>query len=276
MGKFTNYFLLLVGLLCGTISETSWAKQVDLRPLQTPVKDQENRDTCAYFAVAALVESALKSHTGQDFDLSEEFEIFRHKVLFPWRPEVEFGNTYQLLLNLTNGYSFYQEQELPYQKSSPDFTKPLSQEQLDLYDLRQKEVPRVDFRSLKARILTQMWVRKSWSDIFMQELDAKRPVVVTLKVSIPHIDDRKGTFTFDPKIDADCAAGKIACGGHAVLLVGYDDVQKVFIFKNSWGAKWGQQGYGYVHFDHVNDYSDQPLSAYFDKLSGPMVRVTTP
>ena len=32
-------------------------------------------------------------------------------------------------------------------------------------------------------------------------------------------------------------------GGHAVLAVGYDDASQRFIVRNSWGPKWGQQGY---------------------------------
>ncbi len=32
-------------------------------------------------------------------------------------------------------------------------------------------------------------------------------------------------------------------GGHAVLLVGYDDREEYFILKNSWGAEWGEDGY---------------------------------
>jgi C1A family cysteine protease len=32
-------------------------------------------------------------------------------------------------------------------------------------------------------------------------------------------------------------------GGHAVLVVGYDDATKRFLIRNSWGADWGRQGY---------------------------------
>jgi C1A family cysteine protease len=32
-------------------------------------------------------------------------------------------------------------------------------------------------------------------------------------------------------------------GGHAVCAVGYDDQQKRFIVRNSWGKSWGKQGY---------------------------------
>jgi len=38
-------------------------------------------------------------------------------------------------------------------------------------------------------------------------------------------------------------------GGHAVLIVGYDDNKSVFKFKNSWGTSWGDKGYGYLPYD---------------------------
>lgn len=40
-------------------------------------------------------------------------------------------------------------------------------------------------------------------------------------------------------------------GGHALLLVGYDDEKQVFIFQNSWGNIWGDHGYGYLPYEYV-------------------------
>jgi C1A family cysteine protease len=40
-------------------------------------------------------------------------------------------------------------------------------------------------------------------------------------------------------------------GGHAVLCVGYDDAKRVFIIRNSWGTKWGDQGYFYIPYDYM-------------------------
>lgn len=36
---------------------------------------------------------------------------------------------------------------------------------------------------------------------------------------------------------------------HAVCFVGYDDDERCFIFKNSWGPKWGKNGYGKLSYD---------------------------
>lgn len=40
-------------------------------------------------------------------------------------------------------------------------------------------------------------------------------------------------------------------GGHAILLVGYDDAKKLFKFKNSWSASWGDKGFGYLPYDYL-------------------------
>lgn len=263
-------------LLCSLYLQDVKAEQKVLSDIQTPVKNQKKRDTCAYFAVSALVESQMKKLTGEDYDISEEFEVFRHKVANAWRPEVEFGNTYDILQSIKSDMFVYEEAQLPYQAESPDFTKPFSAEQTAFYDLRKQKVPSVQIRSLGMKQLTQMFVRRSWSEHVINEIKQDRPVVVTLNVAIPHINDEKGTFTMTPEIAAQCDSKAIPCGGHAILLMGYDDERQVFMFKNSWGPTWGNSGYGYVTFDHVNNYSDQFLTAYFDKYTSPSVKRVNP
>jgi C1A family cysteine protease len=49
-------------------------------------------------------------------------------------------------------------------------------------------------------------------------------------------------------------------GGHAVTMVGYDDIRKVFIVRNSWGTSWGDNGHFYMPYEYVtspNDYCDE-------------------
>lgn len=40
-------------------------------------------------------------------------------------------------------------------------------------------------------------------------------------------------------------------GGHAVIAVGYDDSEKRFIVRNSWGSAWGQKGYFTMPYDYL-------------------------
>jgi len=39
-------------------------------------------------------------------------------------------------------------------------------------------------------------------------------------------------------------------GGHAILIVGYNDITKQFKFKNSWGASWGVNGFGFLPYQY--------------------------
>jgi C1A family cysteine protease len=42
-------------------------------------------------------------------------------------------------------------------------------------------------------------------------------------------------------------------GGHAVLAVGYDNQDRVFIVRNSWGEGWGDAGYFYMPYAYLLD-----------------------
>jgi C1A family cysteine protease len=42
-------------------------------------------------------------------------------------------------------------------------------------------------------------------------------------------------------------------GGHAVLAIGYDDGEKRFIVRNSWGTGWGQKGYFTMPYEYLSN-----------------------
>jgi C1A family cysteine protease len=47
--------------------------------------------------------------------------------------------------------------------------------------------------------------------------------------------------------------GERSLGGHAVLGVGYDDLTKRIIVRNSWGPGWGQHGYFTMPYGYLSD-----------------------
>jgi C1A family cysteine protease len=47
------------------------------------------------------------------------------------------------------------------------------------------------------------------------------------------------------------AANESVIGGHAVLAVGYNDIDQKFIVRNSWGVNWGMSGYFTMPYGYV-------------------------
>lgn len=42
-------------------------------------------------------------------------------------------------------------------------------------------------------------------------------------------------------------------GGHAILIIGYDDALGCFIVRNSWGSKWGDKGHFYMPYEYLTN-----------------------
>jgi C1A family cysteine protease len=64
-----------------------------------------------------------------------------------------------------------------------------------------------------------------------------KPFVVGINVYPTFEDNAKGNGVVPMPFP-----GMEPIGGHAVLCVGYDDVDGVWICRNSWGLSWGIQG----------------------------------
>ena len=47
------------------------------------------------------------------------------------------------------------------------------------------------------------------------------------------------------------ASGEKVVGGHCVVAVGYDDSQRRFIIRNSWGTGWGMKGYCTMPYEYL-------------------------
>lgn len=69
------------------------------------------------------------------------------------------------------------------------------------------------------------------------------PLVTTMDVYADFYNYRSGVYSY--------VSGAYQ-GGHAILIVGYDDAGGYFVVKNSWGGGWGESGYFRIAYSELN------------------------
>lgn len=71
---------------------------------------------------------------------------------------------------------------------------------------------------------------------------------ITVYDSFPMTNDGKGDIPLPKKTEG-------VLGGHAMMIVGYDDATQKFIVRNSWGTGWGNKGYGTIPYAYLTNPS---------------------
>jgi len=186
------------------------------RDEQTPVRDQGPRPTCAVFAVTAAHE--WKSDNG--LDLSEEWCLWSAKRLMPAIGE---ATTVAAGLDGITADGHALEANWPY--GSPAYPA---------------QPPRK--AAEEARKRPGRWKSLGLASIaeIRDGLDAGWAIILSLRFVV----DAWYRASGDGAVDA--PPGERISGGHAVLAVGITEDDEAIEFKNSWGADWGDGGYGYL------------------------------
>lgn len=230
---------------------------INLKKYQTPVKNQSDRGACAYFSSTALLESEIKRLDpvkNANINISEEHLIWYTKSVLGQSQGDDGSFSGSNLRALGDG--FLLERDAPYQPSwfSPGlpcanykdtdpgvpFTcyshKAPARHRENTIRVNGLKVHRLYYNSLQEIIYP---------------LAQGRSVISNLPVNQKGWDSKTGFSQYTAEMREECRKDKDLCGGHSVVLTGYDLEKEVFFFKNSWGDDWGQKGYGTLPFDYV-------------------------
>jgi hypothetical protein len=231
---------------------------VDLRPYAKEkglaVRDQGARGTCSVFAVTFLLEHAYAKSTMNFGDLSEEYLNYAANLVTRTPEDGDF------FANLDAGFQAlgtYPEDLVPYQATfDPAYAVP------QVYVDIAKKWPRFAPDFVKAWDATT-GATQAQLDKALAYLDQKVPVAAGLWWPVP------GAWATQAVLGVDVMTTppnktKLA-DGHSVALVGYFknpafDGGGYFIFRNSWGPTWGDQGHGYMPFAYVLAYANDLLA----------------
>lgn len=95
---------------------------------------------------------------------------------------------------------------------------------------------------LKGHEVTKYYNVKTLLQI-KKALSLGYPIAVVVEWCFKNYDQNYILNTPTKKEIEDCES----C--HAMVIVGYDDKTKLFEVRNSWGPKWGNNGYAYITYD---------------------------
>lgn len=238
-------------------------QQVDLKEKMTSVKDQDERGTCSYFAALALFESAVKIKMGTEVNFSEEYLSNMMKKNHSFE-QAEYGSINENIFTIIKKkIGLLPESLWPYQPRW--FGR---KEQCLKFKASDKEAPSecfshetppqevIDKKISSDYFKFEEFVPSTTNELIRDLAINGIPLAINLPLH-PKGPRLTGEIVFNSELMNECVNDKNLCGLHSVVIMGYDLEKKLFTFKNSWGEKWGNLGYGHVSLEVVDRFAKQ-------------------
>ncbi len=212
-------------------------KRFDYTASMTPVRDQGSDGTCVAFAsVVGVKEYEDSKEYRKLIELSPRY-VYSLCKQFDGAPDEE-GTYPRVAMKVLLNYGVCPENEWPYKPHQKDRPKKNANKDAKRYRIK-----------AYARLNSVVEMKRS--------LLVNGPFLAGVKVFASWMS-RKALNTGlipMPKRNEELL------GGHAICIVGFDDARQVFKFKNSWGAKWADKGYGYLQYEYLKRYCHDAWSA---------------
>ena len=206
-------------------------KGIDLRNAFTPVKDQGEAGSCTIFAITAIYEYLLNKIKAGDPDLSERF-VFYNTCVKNQRPNG--GASFKDVIDSIANYGICNEEDCPYSTFVEDL---------------QSEPTEVAYKNaLNHKIIEAKMVKVEHAHI-TAALSQGYPVAVAMKVFDSFGNGYKGYELTPQKDEVDNGNFEY----HSMVICGYSEEDNIYIVRNSWGTKFGDNGYCYLPFAYVDD-----------------------
>jgi len=222
-----------------TYNETRYKKsdlprKVDLRKHMTRVENQGQTSSCTANAVAGAYEYLAKKHTGQDYDVSRMFIYYNARLIGAGGDESKIkagGSGIGKAIESLQKFGACSETIYPFTKEAVS-KAPDEEAYLEAADFLIEDT---------ALVPTDLYAWK-------HSLAEGYPIIFGLNLFDSFDKQRQKGLVPQPS-DSETSREKHGC--HAMLAVGYSEVDKVFIVRNSWGEDWGDAGYCYIPYDYL-------------------------
>ena len=214
--------------------EEGLSNSCDLRALMPDIYNQGHLGSCTSNAIAALIESDLKRQELFDFMPSRLFIYYNERDLENTVGE-DSGAQIRDGMKTINNLGIAPETYWPYSDSNPG---PFSE-----------KPPATAYQEAKKNVVTS-YARVDQDEMAIKNcLSSKKPIVFGFTV----YDSFETQAVTDTGIVPMPKNGENILGGHAVLIIGFDDTTRRFLVRNSWGTNWGDNGYFTMPYEYVLD-----------------------
>jgi C1A family cysteine protease len=193
-------------------------EKLDMRPQLLPVRDQKNTAMCAAFTACCLKEY-------EEWDNVQLKEYFSPEYLFSHKKsQGSSGMSLQSIVDVLMEKGCVRESYWVFGEKHPSLTPALLNEEAQKFKIK-SYVRCTSVQETLAALVT-----------------SRGPVMIALPV---FENAQQSSTTFWKPF----SANDKALGGHGVCFVGFDQKEKFFWLRNSWGTHWGDQGYCKFPFD---------------------------
>ena len=188
----------------------------------TPVKDQGSCGSCWTFASAATLESSIYIRRNVLVDISEQ------AILDCSGAGSCGGGWYGNVFNYYKSRSAVLEKDSPYRGAQGNCVSNTSGDyKVTAWGYLRNDLRKPTVDELKAALCTY------------------GPLSACVEVTNALQAYKSGVFDEFANIGIDQI-------NHAITIVGWDDKKKAFLVKNSWGTRWGDNGYIWIAYDCNN------------------------
>lgn len=209
-------------------------RSVDLADRMPPAGDQGNQSSCVAWAVGYACKSYQEKYE-ENSSYWNGSSINRRAVFSPAfiynqiNNGVDGGSLFTDALNVLSQQGAVKWADMPYNEND--------------YSTR----PNSSIKAKAKKYKIDFWRRVNFADSkeVKAQLNAGFPVIIGAMIDRGFVNGGKNNSGRD--FIWNSTGGK-QLGGHAMLVIGYDDNKSAFKVLNSWGQNWGKKGYCWISY----------------------------
>lgn len=206
---------------------------LDLRKWCSPIENQAQAGSCVGNSVVGALEF-LQIRNGRPYtDLSRLF-VYYNSRLMHGEADQDNGTYIRIAFGTLSSLGTCSEKTWPYDLNNL-FIRPSWGSYREAYPHKITSYYRITATHGAALV-----------DAIKRALRAQHVVVFGMIVDDDYIMVGSDGVIAMPK------QKRLNPGGHAQVIVGYDDNKRHWIVRNSWGTGWGDKGYAYVPYDYLD------------------------